>query len=101
MDIVNAIAKVRFASAKPQRIQLHKSDSLVAELLCFEPGQNLKVDGGPSCYYVVTGTAVIDGGGGAGELPAGQFATAAKDESHAIANAGEQRLVCLTVRTIG
>ena len=98
MDVVNAISKVRFSSARPQRVQMSRSPGLTAELLCFEPGQELKLNGGPACYYIVTGAAKMDSGGEDADLAAGQFAAVEKGEAHTIACAGEQRLVCLAVR---
>jgi len=97
MDLINAIAKVRFASAKPQRVQLHKGGSLLAELLCMEPGQETDGQAGQWTYYVVAGKAAITGAEGGGELPAGQLAAVSKGERHRIANVGEQRLICLVV----
>jgi mannose-6-phosphate isomerase-like protein (cupin superfamily) len=97
MDIVNAIAKARFASAKPQRVQLHKDGRAPIDLLCMEPGQSLKVSSGSWAYYVVTGTAEMVSGSTTSRLPTGQIAVAAKDEPHTITAAGEQRLVCLAI----
>ena len=97
MDIVNAIAKVRFSSARPQRINIHKSGQLVAELLCLEPGQEVKVNSGQRLYYVIRGTATLATADKKDELPMGQFAAAEPDEKHSIINASEQRVICLTV----
>jgi quercetin dioxygenase-like cupin family protein len=95
MNIVNAIAKVRFASAKPQHVPLHKAQHLAADLLCLEPGQALHVDAGQWVYYVVTGTLTVTAGGKDSPLPVGQVAVTEPDEPHALTNAGEQRVVCL------
>lgn len=97
MEVVNAISKVRFGTARPQRIQLHKGDGLVAELLCLEAGQKISVTAGQWSYYVVTGTALLKAGGKDTELPTGQLATSLPDEKHTIANAAEARLVVLAV----
>jgi mannose-6-phosphate isomerase-like protein (cupin superfamily) len=97
MDAVNAIGKVRFSSAKPQRVQLHKSAGLLAELICMEAGQELNVPAGELTYYVVMGTASISAGGQTAEIPPGHFAATGADEAHTISNAGEGRLVCLAV----
>jgi len=97
MNFVNAIAKVRFASAKAQRVQLHKSETLLAEMLCMEPGQDVKVESGQWAYYIVTGTAGLTAGGTTNKLPTGQLAVTAPDEPHTIANSGESRLLCLAV----
>jgi hypothetical protein len=97
MDILNAIAKVRFASARPQRVQLHKDGRTPIDMLCMEPGQKLKVPGGWWAYYVMTGTARIESNASASDLPAGQFAVTGRDEGHTVSSAGEQRLVCLAI----
>ena len=109
MDLINAIAKVRFSSAKPQRVQLHKSKALLVELLCMEPGQQLSMDAGEWTYYVVTGTASVTHEGETSDVPTGHFAaiapvesTGAKGDSSrletsVLANATERRLVCLVV----
>jgi mannose-6-phosphate isomerase-like protein (cupin superfamily) len=97
METVNAIAKVRFSSAKPQCIQLHKGGPFHTELICMEPGQELKLQGGDRAYYVITGTAVLKSGGKSAEVPTGQLATAGPNEPHAIATSGERRLVCLAI----
>jgi mannose-6-phosphate isomerase-like protein (cupin superfamily) len=95
MDIVNAISKVRFASARPQRVQLHKDGRAPVDLLCMEPGQSLKVSAGRWGYYVITGAAQVESGGKVSPLPTGQLAVTGEGEPHTITAAGEQRLVCL------
>ena len=97
MEVINAIAKARFASAKAQCVPLHKSGSQQTELLCMEPGQELKVSRGRWLYYVVKGRARVVAGDCDQELAAGQIAAAADGERHSVHNAGEQRLVCLAV----
>ena len=95
MDLVNAIAKVRFSSAKPQRVQLHRGDAAIAELLCMEPGQKLATDAGERMYYVITGEAAVTADDETKKLPPGQFVAFAPDHPHTIANPGEQRVICL------
>ncbi len=97
MEVVNAISKVRFASAKPQRVQLKHEQQLTGDLICMEPGQKLSVDSGEWIYYVVTGTAEVSAGTDVAELPTGQVALVDPDEAHAVACVGEQRLICLAV----
>ncbi|MCK4600982.1 MAG: cupin domain-containing protein [Phycisphaerae bacterium] len=97
MKSVNAISKVRFGSAKPQRVQLYKGQTLQAELICMEPDQQIKVASGEWTYYVVKGTASFGTDGEATELSAGQFAAVGPDESHSLSAAGEQRLICLAI----
>jgi len=97
MDVMNAIAKVRFASARPQRVFLARNATYTVEMLCMEAGQETQGAGGPSTYYVVMGAARITTANGANELSAGQTAVTEPDEAHTLANAGEGRLVCLAV----
>ncbi|HUS46709.1 MAG TPA: cupin domain-containing protein [Phycisphaerae bacterium] len=97
MDLINAIAKVRFSSARPQRVHLHKGKTLLAELLCMEPGQHRKIDRGQWAYYVITGAATITIHDKTSDLSAGQFAAVGPGEPHTVANAAEQRLVCLAI----
>jgi quercetin dioxygenase-like cupin family protein len=97
VDTVNAIAKVRFSTAKAQRIGLHKCPGQLAELLCMEAGQRLKVATGRWAYYVAMGTASMSAGGKTKQVPTGHFAAFASDEPHTVANATERRLVCLAV----
>lgn len=94
MNIVNAISKVRFNSARPQRVQLSKSGPLVSDVLCLEPGQKLSV-GGHCVYYVISGSGSIVCGQEKQPLAMGSFACL--DGSHAIVNDSEQRLICLAV----
>jgi uncharacterized RmlC-like cupin family protein len=99
MNIVNAISKVRFASAKPQVVHLHKGRFILADLLCMEPGQKLDVPAAERLYYVVAGTAKVAGkGAGTTTVPAGQLAATGGDEPHHVANASPQRLVCVVIR---
>ncbi len=99
METINAISKVRFGTAKPQRVQLHKGAGLLAEILCMEAAQKLKGLSGERIYYVIMGTADITANGKTTTITAGQFAAAADGETHDIANAGEGRLVCLVAAT--
>ena len=95
MDVVHAIAKVRFGSAKAQRIGLCQSAPLSAELICMEAGQKFKVDSGQWLYYVIAGSAALTAGAAAHTLASGQMAMTAQDEPHTLACAGETRLICL------
>ena len=97
MEIVNAIAKARFASSGPQCVSLQKDDLLQAELLCIEPGQELTVTVGRWVYYLVKGTARLCAGGEESELAAGHAVGLAPNERHSITNIGEQRLICFAV----
>ena len=97
MDLIHAISKVRFASARPQRVHLTRNGSYLVELLCMEVGQQAKTTSGTWTYYVVAGTAKLTAGGQTCELTPGQAAATDADEVHAVANAGEGRLICLAI----
>ena len=97
MNLVNAIAKVRFSSAKPQRVQLHKGETLQAELVCMEAGQQLKVSRGAWTYYVVMGSATLTVNGESSEVPTGQLAALDPAEPHVLSNRTERRLICLAI----
>ena len=77
MDTVNAVSKVRFASARPQRVHLAGNESQLVELLCLEPGQETKTTTGPCVYYVV--------------------ACLGPQEPHTLTSTGEDRLICLAL----
>lgn len=94
MDLVNAIAKARFSSVKPQRVQLHKNQSLQVDLLCFEARQELTVEDGHWGYYVITGSSTITSGETVNVVPQGQLVVI-EGEQHVVANREERRLVCL------
>jgi len=96
MNVVNAISKARFGSAKPQRIQLHKGSELLSELLCLEAGQKFSASG-ERTYYVLTGNASLTGESGSAELPTGQLVAFGEQEAHSITNAGEGRLMLLAI----
>lgn len=105
MEIVNAISKVRFASTAPQHIHLARGESFRVDLLCMETGQETPPAAGPCAYYVVAGSAELTAGGSAmltagkpHQLPAGQLAQLGPGETHTLANAGQNRLICLVIR---
>lgn len=100
MNVVNAIAKVRFATAKPQRISLDKTAELSTELVCMEPGQRLKVSSGGYVYYVVTGSGELTSGDKTEELSPGCAASAGPGESHTLVASGEARLICIAVSKV-
>jgi hypothetical protein len=96
MDTLNAISKVRFSSARPQRVQLQKLSGVVCDLLCMEGGQELSMSG-RCAYYVIAGQGVIKAGRLSEELSLGGFATTDADEHHTLQNNTEQRLICLAI----
>ena len=95
MDFVNAISKVRFGSAKPQRIQLSKAGRFQAEMLCMDPRQRITVRTGQWMYYVVTGSAEVTVDEQTTSVATGQFAASAPGEVHTIVAAGDHRMVCM------
>ena len=97
MELVNAIAKARFASARAQRVVLHKDESVQMDLLCLEPEQELSAARGQWTYYVVKGTAGVCGEETEGTLTTGQMAISGRNEKHTIRNIGQQRLVCIAM----
>jgi len=101
MDVVHAISKVRFTSARPQWVHLARNDAYLVDMLCMEAGQEARITSGPCTYYVVMGTARLAAAAGSVELSVGQMASSAADETHTVANAGEGRLVCLALGSAG
>ena len=99
MDIENAIGKVRFSAARPQRVQLFRGDGMLFEMLCLEPEQEIDAPG-PCAYYVVTGRARMAGDGEGFDLTAGTFAHVGPEEPHRLVNSGETRLICLAATPI-
>jgi len=95
MKTINAIAKVRFASARPQRVQLSQDAELTVELVCMEAGQAMEVRGGHWNYYVIAGSGQIAGDGTGEPLVAGQLTVLDAGERHVLTNTGEARLILL------
>ncbi|MDY7011951.1 MAG: hypothetical protein SVV80_14565 [Planctomycetota bacterium] len=96
MDVINAIAKIRFSSAKAQRVHLHHGGGLACDLLCLEPGQEFSSTGQCS-YYLIAGAGVIKAGKTIKGVNMGNFATCEEDESHTLVNSSEQRLICMVI----
>jgi hypothetical protein len=96
MESFNAISKVRFSSARPQRVQLQKLNGVVCDLLCMEPKQELSMSG-RCAYYVVAGQGVIRSGKLSQDLSLGSLACTENDEHHTLLNNSEQRLICLAI----
>lgn len=96
MEVVNAVAKVRFNSARPKRVQLRKVASVSCDLLCLEPGQDL-AGAGPCAYYVIAGTGALKVGAVAQGLSMGHLASCDPGEKHVLVNPSEQRLICLVI----
>ena len=96
MDAINAIAKVRFSSARPQRVQLHKCPDFTCDLVCMEPGQELSAVG-RCAYYIVAGSGDIKAAQQAKPLKMGNLAACDDGESHTVVNSSEQRLILLAI----
>ena len=71
---VNAIAKVRFSSARAQRVHLADAGGAKVELLCLEGGQEMTLSG-PSAHLLGVETDVT------------------------LTNLNEQRLICLLLHS--
>lgn len=99
MNAVNAVAKARFASARPQSAHLHEGGAFDLELLCMEAGQEMRITSGEWAYYVVMGQAEVSCGEQASAVSTGHLASFGANESHTIANRGAGRLVCLVVKS--
>lgn len=96
MNILNVISKVRFNSARPQRIHLEKCGKVSCELLCLEPGQENVAE--QNCaYYVIAGSGQIKTGQGPGAINPGCLVSAEDGKGHTIVNNSDQRLICLVV----
>lgn len=96
MKPINAIAKVRFSSARPQRVHLADEGPVGADLLCLEPQQELELAAGAGVVYVVSGSATLICEGGRETLGATQLTSI--DSDCTLTNISEQRLVCLAFK---
>jgi quercetin dioxygenase-like cupin family protein len=95
MELINAVAKIRFSSAKAQCVQLSEGPGVRAELICLEAGQELTVEKGQWVYYVITGTTGFRVGEKSQQAPTGQIVVFEQDQKHTLSAAGERRSVCL------
>jgi quercetin dioxygenase-like cupin family protein len=96
MEIVNAISKVRFNSARPRRIQLTRGGAAGCDLLCIEPGQEVSASG-PCTYYIIAGEGQLSNGSPTETVRMGQLVSCGDGERHALSNTSEQRLICLSM----
>jgi hypothetical protein len=96
MEVVNAIAKSRFGSAKAQRVGIARSAAMTVELLCMEPGQQLKVEKGVWTYYVIAGACSVQCAGAEHKLGPG-FCASDVPGPHVITGGEERRLICLAI----
>jgi quercetin dioxygenase-like cupin family protein len=97
MELVNAIAKVRFSSVRPQRVRLHHDGTTAVDLLCFEPGQDMPLPRADRAIYVIAGSARLAMAGCEHKAAAGQLAALNAGESVRLAAEGEQRLICVVL----
>ena len=96
MDVINAIARVRFSSARAQRVQLYHGGGSACDLLCLEPEQDFSSTGQCS-YYFIAGSGILKAGSSKKKVDMGNFAVCEKDEAHTLVNSSEQRLICLVI----
>lgn len=96
MNVTNAIAKVRFSSARPQRVQVARFAQYACDLLCLEPKQEL-TGTGPCGYYVVAGSGQIRSGKDSKPLSMGIVVDFMQGETYLLVNTSEQRLICLVI----
>lgn len=96
MEPINAISKVRFSSAKPQRVHLANSGPVQADLLCLECQQELALSAGAGVLYVVSGSATLITDAGRQSLASTQLTSI--DADCTLANISEQRLVVLAFK---
>ncbi len=96
MEVINAIARIRFNSAKAQRVQLNRFEGFACDMLCLEPGQEFS-SVGRCAYYFIAGTGVIKAGKSSKAVDMGNFVACEADEPHTVVNSSEQRLICMVV----
>lgn len=97
MEKINVISKVRFSSARPQAVGLHKGQALSVELLCLEGGQNLQLKGPERLCYVITGAGNASSLGQETDLTPGLLIPMNAGETFTVTNSSQQRLVCLVI----
>jgi len=90
---INVSGKVRFSSARPQRVHLIDCTTSSIDLLCMESQQQMQVPATPVVLYVIIGMATITDGDQQVDLEVGHVY--APEPGGNIMNNAEQRLVCL------
>ena len=97
MTPINAIAKVRFSSARAQRVHLADADNTRVELLCLEGGQEVTLGAPPAVLYVLGGTGTVLQDNERTTLATGHLLPV---KTHVtLTNLKEQRLICLLFRS--
>ena len=98
MTAINAIAKVRFSSGRPQRVHLVDGQRVAAELLCLERGQEMPIVGPDAMLYVIGGDATLTQDDQTDNLSPGYLL--ALENGYTLANRDEQRLICLLFKNV-
>ena len=94
---INAVAKVRFSSARAQRVHLADAGDAKTELLCLEGGQQMTLNGPSSLVYVISGTGTVLHDSARTTLATGHLLGIQADVT--LTNLNEQRLICLLFHT--
>jgi quercetin dioxygenase-like cupin family protein len=100
MFLRQALSHARFSPDKMGKADLLRGEQLFAGLNCFEPGQQHEPHAHPGqdkLYYVLEGSGLVEVGGQAEELSAGDAALAPAGVLHSIRNTGPGRLVVMAV----
>ena len=96
---INAVAKVRFSSARAQRVHLADAGTAKGELLCLEGGQEMSLSGPSALLYVISGAGTVLQGDVRTPLATGHLLEVQADVK--LANLSEHRLICLLMHTGG
>ena len=104
MEHIKVEDHVEFSAAKRIRKKLHGSPKMVAELICYEPGQGTPVHHHPSqdeIFYVIEGrgTMLVDGQEVA--VHPRSLIHVPAQTSHGITAVADSRLVILFVKSPG
>ena len=94
----NARERLVFAPGKMQKVNLFETERMFCDVYCFEPGQQQTAHahaGSDKVYYVIEGSGRFRIDDEEREVGAGHAVFAPAGSSHAVANAGPQRLALL------
>ena len=104
MEHIKVEEHVEFSTVKRIRKKLHGSPKMVAELICYEPGQGTPVHHHPSqdeIFYVIEGRGTMRVGDEDVALQARSLIHVPAQTSHGITAAADSRLVVLFVKSPG
>ena len=104
MEHIKVEDHVEFSAAKRIRKKLHGSPKMVAELICYEPGQGTPVHHHPSqdeIFYVIEGRGTMLVGGQEVSVHPRSLIHVPAQTSHGITAAADSRLVILFVKSPG